>query len=136
MVKPIQPKNKPDKERAQDSRDDLDLPPLTPEEEAYEKACDAIVDARLVSKFGPKSKFTDEEILTAVDELRTLFLPLTNLKPRTLFLTRRTEQRAAQLHTTEFAHSLLNFCTRPKGLLVRLKRMDSNQTARTWQMFF
>ena len=52
-----------------DSRDDLDLPPLTPEEEAYEKACDAIIDARLVSKFGPKSKFTDEEILTAVDEL-------------------------------------------------------------------
>jgi len=45
------------------------LPPLTLEEEAYEKACDAIVDARLVSKFGPKSKFTDEEILTAVDEL-------------------------------------------------------------------
>ena len=27
MVKQIQPKNKPDKERAQDSRDDLDLPP-------------------------------------------------------------------------------------------------------------
>ena len=69
MVKPNQPKNKPDKERAQDSRDDLDLPPLTPEEEAYEKACDAIVDARPVSKFWPKSKFTDEEILTAVDEL-------------------------------------------------------------------
>ena len=69
MVKPNQPKNKPDKERAQNSRDDLDLPPLTPEEEAYEKACNAIVDARLVSKFGPKSKFTDEEILTAVDEL-------------------------------------------------------------------
>jgi hypothetical protein len=69
MVKPNQPKNKPDKERAQNSRDDLDLPPLTPEEGAYEKACDAIVDARLVSKFGPKGIFTDEEILTAVDEL-------------------------------------------------------------------
>ena len=62
-------KKQTDKERAQGSRDDLDLPPLTPEEEAYEKACDAIVDARLVSKFGLKSKFTDEEILTAVDEL-------------------------------------------------------------------
>jgi hypothetical protein len=69
MVKPGQPKNKPDKGRAQDSRDYLGLPPLTPEEEAYEKACDAIVDARLVSKFGPKSQFTDEEIQTAVDEL-------------------------------------------------------------------
>ena len=69
MAKPTQPKNKPAKDRAQESRDDLDLPLLTPEEEAYEKACDAIVDARLVSKFGPKSEFTDEEILTAVDEL-------------------------------------------------------------------
>jgi hypothetical protein len=56
MVTPNQPKNKPDKERAQNSRDDLDLPPLTPEEEAYEKACDAIVDARLVSKFGPRER--------------------------------------------------------------------------------
>ena len=91
MVKPNQPKNKPDKERAQDLRDDLDLPPLTPEEEAYEKACDAIVDARLVSKFGPKSKFTDE-------------------------LTRRTEQRAARLHTTKFSHSLLEKCTAFKAL--------------------
>jgi hypothetical protein len=78
---------------------------VTPEEEAYEKACDAIVDARLVSKFGPKSKFTDEEILTAVDELEA-----EDAFPDPL-LTRRTEQRAAQLHTTEFSHSLLEFCT-------------------------
>ena len=69
MIKPSQPKNKPGKQPAHDSRENLGLPPLTPEEEAYEKACDAIVDARLVSKFGPKSEFTDEQILTVVDEL-------------------------------------------------------------------
>ena len=69
MGKPNQSKSRPSKEQAQDSRDDLDLLPLTPEEEAFEKACDAIVDARLISKFGPKNQFTDEEILTAIDEL-------------------------------------------------------------------
>jgi hypothetical protein len=69
MIKPNQPRSKPSKQPAHDSRDNLNLPPLRPEEEAYEKACDAIVDARLVSKFGPKRKFTDEEILTVVDEL-------------------------------------------------------------------
>jgi hypothetical protein len=69
MVNPKQPKNKPEKERAQDSRDDLDLPPLTAAEEAYEKACDAIVDARLIAKFGPKFEFTDDEIQAVVDEL-------------------------------------------------------------------
>jgi len=69
MVNPKQPKNKPEKERSQDSRDDLDLPPLTAAEEAYEKACDAIVDARLIAKFGPKFEFTDDEIEAVVDEL-------------------------------------------------------------------
>lgn len=54
---------------ARDSRDDLDLPPLTAAEEAYEKAYDAIVDARLIAKFGPKVEFTDDEIEAVVDEL-------------------------------------------------------------------
>jgi hypothetical protein len=31
--------------------------------------------------------------------------------PTEFFLTRRTEQPAAQLHTNEFSHSLFNFCT-------------------------
>jgi hypothetical protein len=45
------------------------LPALTPEEEAYEKACDAIIDARMITKFGPKREFTDEEYEAALDEL-------------------------------------------------------------------
>ena len=69
MVNSKQPNNKSEKEPAKDFRDDLDLPPLTAEEEAYEKACDAMVDARLIAKFGAKLEFTDEEIEAVVDEL-------------------------------------------------------------------
>ena len=69
MVNPKQPKNKPEKERAQDPRDDFDLPPLTAAEEAYEKACNAIVDARLIANFGPKFEFADDDIEAVVDEL-------------------------------------------------------------------
>jgi len=42
---------------------------LTAEEEAFEKACDAIIDARLIAKFGPKREFTDAEIEAVLDEL-------------------------------------------------------------------
>jgi hypothetical protein len=45
------------------------LPPLTAAEEAYEKACNAIVDARLIANFGPKFEFADDDIEAVVDEL-------------------------------------------------------------------
>ncbi len=40
------------------SRDNLDLPPLTSDEVAWDRACDALLNARLITKFGPKLEFT------------------------------------------------------------------------------
>ena len=52
-----------------DDDDDDDLPALTPEEEAYERACDALVEVRLLAMFGPKLEFTDDEIEAALEKL-------------------------------------------------------------------
>ena len=49
--------------------DSEDAQERTPEEEAYEKACDDILQARLVKKYGPKREYSDEEIEAACDEL-------------------------------------------------------------------
>ncbi len=49
--------------------DNPDLPLLTSEEEAWDRACDALLNARLVTKFGPKLEFTEEEMEAAYEEL-------------------------------------------------------------------
>ena len=69
MTKPNQPKNARDGKPPSPSRESLGLQPLTAEQEAFEKACDAIIAARLIAKFGPKTDFTDDEIEAVLDEL-------------------------------------------------------------------
>jgi hypothetical protein len=44
-------------------------PPLTPEEEEYDRACETLTNTRLLTKFGPQDHYADWEIEQACDEL-------------------------------------------------------------------